>query len=53
MASGRIDDSTVNIVLGINIVIIFSPTSTKPQDLNIVLSKVWLQWRQIGVESVE
>jgi len=30
-------------------IIVFSPTSTKPQALNIVLSKVWLQQRLIGV----
>jgi len=31
----------------------FSPTSTKPQALNTVLSKVWLQRYLIGVKSVD
>jgi len=31
----------------------FSPTSTKPQALNLVLSRVRLQRRLIGVKSVE
>ena len=32
---------------------LFPPTGTKPQNLNIALSKVWLQRRLIGVEVLE
>ena len=39
--------------MNIILVIIFSLISTKPQVLNIVLSKLWLQRRLIGVEYVE
>jgi len=41
-------------VPGPNLLLLFlSPTSTKPEALNIVLSKVCLQRRLIGVKCVE
>jgi len=35
------------------IIIVFLPTSTKLQALHIILGKVWLQRRLIGVKVVE
>ena len=35
------------------LLLLFLSTSTKPQALNIVLSKVWLRWCLIGVKGVE
>lgn len=45
--------SFIIIISVIVILYIFSLTSTKPRALNIVLNRVWLQLRLIGVRSVK